>query len=256
MNTDSAALDHEVFVGEGAAQGRIIVVEDDSDFRESLVETLTMSGYEVIGAKSALDFYQKAAQKSYALAILDLGLPDQSGVVLAEFIRKNTDMRIVILTARSSIESRVAAYKAGADTYLLKPVDTAELIATVESNMGRAINRGENEEEENHNPFESLSGNWRLVRANAILVSPTGKKITLSSKEIDLLELLASNRQASVSRSAIMAALGYEDVKSGTQILDVLVHRLRQKAADKDVRLPIKTVRGKGYAVSDFITIH
>lgn len=255
MNANTARIEQTEPVSDGFSQRSIIVVEDDSDFRESLIETLSLCGYDVVGAKSAFDFYQKAAQKSYALVILDLGLPDQSGVVLAEFIRKNTNMRIVILTARSSLESRVAAYKAGADTYLLKPVDTAELIATVESNMGRVALQGDSGQMRHHLPFEDLSDNWRLVRSSATLLAPTGEKISLSSKEFDFMELLATNQDTNVSRSAIMAALDYDDAKSGSQVLDVLIHRLRQKAADKGVRLPIKTVRGKGYAVSDFFTI-
>jgi DNA-binding response OmpR family regulator len=254
MNTDSVAVDRAELVGDGAGQGRIIVVEDDSDFRESLIETLSLCGYEVIGARSAFDFYQKVAQKSYAVVILDLGLPDQSGIVLAEFIRKNTDMRIVILTARSSLESRVAAYRAGADTYLLKPIDTAELIATVESNMGRVVHGVEGQVGD-YLSLESTADSWRLVRASATLIAPTGEKITLSSKEIDFLELLATSQETNVSRAAIMAALGYDGVKSGSQVLDVLIHRLRQKSAAKGVRLPIKTVRGKGYVFPDLFTI-
>lgn len=255
MIANSGIVEQTEPVSEGVGKGRIIVVEDDRDFRESLIETLSLCGYEVVGAKSAFDFYQKAAQKPYALVILDLGLPDQSGVVLAEFIRKNTNMRIVILTARSSLESRVAAFKAGADTYLLKPVDTAELIATVESNMGRVTEHGEEAQSRDIKPFEYLTDSWLLVRANSTFMAPTGEKITLSSKEFDFMELLASSPGTNISRPAIMEALGYDDVKSGSQILDVLIHRLRQKAAEKGMRLPIKTVRGKGYAVSDFITI-
>lgn len=238
-----------------SAQGRIIVVEDDSDFRESLVETLSLYGYEVIGAKSALDFYQKVALKPCSLAILDLGLPDQSGVVLAEFIRQNTRMRIVVLTARSAIESRVAAYKAGADTYLLKPVDTSELIATVESNLGRLCPRAEEASDPAVHHLEPLSPSWQLHRSKAILTAPTGEKISLSSREVDIMEFLVSNPEQHATRKQLMVVLGYDGSRSGSQTLDVVIHRLRQKAVESGVRLPIKTVRGKGYSVSESLIL-
>ncbi|NTV82448.1 MAG: hypothetical protein HGA14_00850, partial [Chlorobaculum sp.] len=76
MTMDSLTVEQAAPVGNEADRGRIIVVEDDSDFRDSVVETLTLYGYEATGAKSALDFYHKVAQKPYALVILDLGLPD------------------------------------------------------------------------------------------------------------------------------------------------------------------------------------
>ncbi|RXK84323.1 response regulator transcription factor [Chlorobaculum sp. 24CR] len=254
MTTDSLTVEQAAPVSNETDRGRIIVVEDDSDFRDSVVETLTLYGYEATGAKSALDFYHKVAQKPYALVILDLGLPDQNGVVLAEFIRQNTDMRIIILTARSSIESRVSAYKAGADTYLLKPVNTDELIASIESNLGRFSQKGDDEQARGINPLEPLSSGWQLLRAASTIITPTGEKLGLSSKEIDFLEHLASKR-GNASRQELAAALGYNDVATGNKALDVLVHRLRQKAAEHGVKLPIRTVRGKGYCLSEPLTV-
>lgn len=254
MSTDTVTVEQEARVNNEAEKGRIIVVEDDSDFRDSIVETLSLYGYEATGAKSALDFYHKVAQKPYALVILDLGLPDQNGVILAEFIRQNTNMRIIILTARTSLESRVSAYKAGADTYLLKPVDTDELIASVESNLGRFYPRTENEQTSELHPLEPLTPGWQLMRATATIISPTGEKLSLSSKEADFLEHLASKHDH-VSREEITTALGYDDVMSGNKALDVLVHRLRQKGAERGIKLPIKTVRGKGYRLSEPLTI-
>jgi DNA-binding response OmpR family regulator len=253
MNKDSLTVDREAPAAKETDQGRIIVVEDDSDFRDTIVETLTLYGYEATGAKSALDFYQKVAQKSYALVILDLGLPDQNGVVLAEFIRQNTNMRIIILTARSSLESRVSAYKAGADTYLLKPVNTDELIASVESNLGRLHQKGKDEQSCDLHLLD-LTPEWQLMRAAATIIAPTGEKLNLSLKEVDFLAYLASNPDE-ISRQELTTALGYYDVTSGSKALDVLVHRLRQKGAERGMKIPVITVRGKGYRLSEPLTI-
>lgn len=254
MTTDSVNVEQATQVNNDTEKGRIIVVEDDSDFRDSIVETLSLYGYEATGAKSALDFYHKVAQKPYALVILDLGLPDQNGVVLAEFIRQNTNMRIIILTARASLESRVSAYKAGADTYLLKPVNTDELIASVESNLGRFCPTGDDEPACALNPLEPLSSSWQLLRATATIITPTGDKLGLSSKEVDCLAHLASNPNF-VSRLELTEALGYDDATSGSKALDVVVHRLRQKGAEHGIKLPIRTVRGKGFRLSEPLTI-
>lgn len=254
MTTDSLTVEQAAPVSNDADRGRIIVVEDDSDFRDSIVETLSLYGYEATGAKSALDFYQKVALKPYALVILDLGLPDQNGVVLAEFIRQNTDMRIIILTARSSIESRVSAYKAGADTYMLKPVNTDELIASVESNLGRFSQKGDDEQTRGINPLEPLASGWQLLRAASTIITPTGQRLGLSLKEVDFLAHLASASKE-VSRQELTAALGYNDVTAGNKALDVVVHRLRQKGAEHGIKLPVKTVRGKGYRLSEPLTV-
>lgn len=254
MDTDQEILEQTPQISNRADQGRIIVVEDDTDFRDSIVETLSLYGYETTGAKSALDFYHKVAQKAYALAILDLGLPDQNGVILASFIRQNTQMRIIILTARSSPESRISAYKAGADTYLLKPVNTEELIASVASNLGRICATEENDQLHNPNPLEQLSPGWQIVKATATIIAPTGEKLSLSSKEVDFLVHLASNPDH-ISRQEVTASLGYDDITSGSKALDVLVHRLRQKGAESGITLPFRTVRGKGYSVSEPLAI-
>ena len=116
---------------------QVIVVEDDNDFRESMVEFLELNGLDVTGVESALEFYQSISRQSYDVVILDIGLPDQNGLVLAEYVRNNTDMRIIMLTAQSSLESKISAYQAGADIYLVKPVDFSELSASIYSILGR-----------------------------------------------------------------------------------------------------------------------
>jgi DNA-binding response OmpR family regulator len=254
MTTDPVNIGQVSPVNQETEKGRIIVVEDDSDFRDSIVETLSLYGYEATGAKSALDFYYKVSLKTYALVILDLGLPDQNGVILAEFIRQNTEMRIIILTARSSLESRISAYKAGADTYLLKPVNTDELIASVKSNLGRFCSDHDNEKDQHANPLELLASDWKLETTTSTIIAPTGEKLNLTSKEVDFLEHLVQN-SGNLSRQELTIALGYSDITAGSKALDVLVHRLRQKGAEIGIKLPVRTMRGKGYYLSEPISI-
>jgi len=236
---------------------KIIVVEDDRDFRESMVEYLTLAGYHVAGAGSALEFYQAFARENYILAILDIGLPDQDGLVLAEYIRKNTDMRIVMLTAQSALDSKIMAYRSGADTYLVKPIDFAELVASLDSMLGRLDIKGSQIPEKR--PGDSAPGgkpeHWRLLSKEHTLFAPNGNMTSLTAREFDLLESLASAPKTVVERRAILQTLDYDDDDLGNRALDALIHRLRRKKEDLDCFIPVKTVHGSGYSFSELIVI-
>lgn len=235
---------------------RIILVEDDRDFRESLVESLLLAGFNVTGVASALEFYQNIAMQDYLLVILDLGLPDQSGFVLAEYIRNNTDMRIIVLTAQSSLDSRITAYQSGADNYLLKPVDFSELEASIYSILGRLDQKvsKKHEKKDAEPAAKQEETHWTLIRSNMTLCAPQNDTIKLSLKEFDLIEMLASFPNTVVSRQDLLNALDYDDNKYGNRSLDALIHRLRQKGGT-NYRIPIKTVHGSGYSFSAPVVI-
>ncbi len=236
---------------------RVIVVEDDRDFRESMVEYLELKGLDVTGVESALEFYQRMSMHKYQLAILDIGLPDQNGLVLAEYIRNNTDMRIIMLTAQSSLESKVNAYKAGADIYLVKPIDFSELSASICSKLRRLeANQFLPHVRQTGDPaLENKQPQWTLFRNNWILCLPTGEEIKLTSKEFDLVERLALSSNTVALRTDLVKYLGYENNELGNRSLDALVHRLRLKQDGIKYNIPLKTVHGSGYIFSAPITI-
>ena len=103
----------------------VILVEDDIDLRDSLVEMLELSGFYTEGVGSAQEFYQALNTVRYDVAVIDLGLPDQSGLKVVEFLRDKTNMGIIILTARTSLNDRILGYDCGADHFFSKPVDTS-----------------------------------------------------------------------------------------------------------------------------------
>jgi DNA-binding response OmpR family regulator len=231
---------------------KIIVVEDDLDFRESMVEYLVLAGFDVTGVSSALEFYQNIARQQYTLVILDIGLPDQNGFVLAEYIRQNTDMRIIMLTAQSSLESKVTAYRSGADIYLVKPIDFAELSASLRSILGRLA---EPETKQSRQPGPTAAAasrepSWKLLRTDRLLVTPEGGKVALTSKEFDLLETLAGTPCMVVERQTLLQALVYDNDDFGNRALDALIHRLRRKKEELENLIPIKTIHGSGYSFS------
>ncbi|MBN1279692.1 MAG: response regulator transcription factor [Chlorobium sp.] len=235
-----------------AQNKRIIIVEDDRDFRESIMEYLALAGFEVTGVASALDFYQKIARERYLLVILDISLPDQDGLVLAEYVRKNTDMRIIMLTAQSSQKSKVIAYESGADLYLTKPVDFPELLASITSILGRlTVGTSSRPEPEPDNEKQ----HWQLQRNDWSMLTPKEEIIQLTAKEFDLIEKLASLPNQVVERQVLLKALDYENDEFGNRSLDALIHRLRRKKDGLSCRIPIKTAHGSGYCFSEPIVI-
>ncbi len=242
---------------------QIIIVEDDADFLEGMIEYLSLSGFDVTGVKSALEFYCSISLQKYQLVILDISLPDQNGIVLADYVRNNTEMRIIMLTAQSSLESKIAAYQAGADIYLVKPIDFSELSASLYSLLGRL-------DTESHTPQEPISGKkknqaepiikqesaqWTLSRNEWTLCTPKEEKIKLTSKEFNLIESLASNPNEVIGRQALLKILDYENDDFGNSSLDALIHRLRHKKGEFNDKIPIKTAHGSGYCFSAPIMI-
>lgn len=242
---------------------QIIIVEDDNDFLDSMMEYLSLSGFDVTGVKSALEFYYSISLQHYQLVILDIGLPDQNGIVLADYVRKNTDMRIIMLTAQSSLESKVAAYQAGADVYLVKPIDFAELSASLYSLLGRLDTQLHTIQEPKSakkrmltEPLTKTEGaEWALSRNNWTLCTPLDEEIKLTSKEFNLIESLASNPNEVVGRQDLLKILDYENDDFGNRALDALIHRLRQKKGTFNGKIPIKTAHGTGYCFSAPIII-
>jgi len=232
-------------------QKRIIIVEDDKDLLENMVEYLTLAGYEVTGATSAREFYYHLSRQTYLLAVLDIGLPDQSGLVLAEYVRKNTCMWIIMLTAHSTLDDKLAGLKCGADFYLVKPVDCSELAATIANLSVRLDEIPAFPDENQRLPAQEP---WRLLVNKWILLSPEKQVIKLTTKELDFLTLIVSTSKMVTTRPELLDKLGYFHNKSGDHALQSLVNRLRHKIELYTNDSPLHTTHGVGYAfIADII---
>ncbi len=241
------------------ANGPVIIAEDDLSIRKCIVQYLTFVGYDVTGVGSALELYKHIAINSYQVAILDIGLPDQSGIALCEYLRNNTDMRIIMLTGRSTIEDKLAGYNSGADIYLVKPVDFRELSASISNLLKRR-------DVVMQTPLQPTGGSeakfvseknkrlWKLDRAEWSLYNPDGKMIKLTSKEFEFMNCFISNSHKNITRKEIMSILDYEHNEYGKRALESLVHRLRHKI-DINGTSPIKTVFGVGFNFAEELLI-
>jgi len=162
-----------------------------------------------------------------------------------------------MLTAQSSPKSKITAYESGADLYLTKPVDFPELLASINSILGRLTTSpaGRQELKENDADTDNEHTQWRLLRSEWTLLTPKGEKIVLTAKEFDLIEKLASNPNQIVERQFLLKTLDYENDEFGNRSLDALIHRLRRKKDGLNCRIPIKTAHGSGYCFSEPIVI-
>ena len=234
-----------------AEQIRIIIVEDDHVLRESLIEYLTLVGYQVVGAGSGREFYRALDAGSYDIAVIDVGLPDQSGLVLADYLRVNTSMGIIILTARDGEEDQHSGYEAGADLYLTKPVSTrvlASAIAKLSKRLFQPLTPAHREE---------TSGSWILDQTSWVLLTPQNISIELTSLELEFLKLLTKSSGGAASRELLIQQLypNRTDDYSG-RALDALVRRLREKISSVPGRSnPVKSSYGVGFCFAEPLAI-
>jgi len=220
----------------------VILIEDDPDLRESLVNIFELSGFYVDAVSCAIDFYKTLNVIRYDVAIIDIGLPDQSGLRIVEFLREKTGLGIIILTAFSTISDRVVGYESGADHYFSKPVNSFELIAAIKSLHSRMAGQL---------PLINNEEYWRLEKSSWKLVCPEGKSIKLTAKEMGFLSPLMQQPSDTISRITLMHELNYPNDEYGSRSMDSLLRRLRKKVADEmQKELPVQTIRSTGYCFS------
>jgi len=234
---------------------RVLLVEDNLDLREDLSLYLVKQGYEVTSAGSAREFYQ--LMQSFPVVIIDIGLPDQNGLVLVEYLRKNTDSKIIILTAQSTTEAKVAGYTAGADLYMVKPVDCKELAASISNIFNRLdlLSQPAEYASEEKKLSQDLANSWRLIRSEWLLISPKEKSMALTGKEFELINFLAQQESDIISRKNLLTTLNYQLNEFGNQSFEALIYRLRRKAELINSSFPVKTCRGTGYCLTAKIIV-
>ena len=231
----------------------IALIEDDHDLRESLYECLTVSGYRVLAASSALDFYRLLVNHSFDIVVADIQLPDEDGFSIARFLRANQpETGVIMLTAKAAIDDRVRGYESGADIYLVKPVEYQELDAAIVSLLRRVTRPAQQAASAAGVPVSHL---WTFERDTLCLHAPNGTSLNVTGREARLISVLASSIKEVVSREDVMSALEYTDDPHGQRSLNAVVVRLRAKVEQTtSLSLPLQTIRGQGYVLHDLQT--
>jgi DNA-binding response OmpR family regulator len=222
-----------------ARSPRVLVVEDDEDIALVLQRSLRLEGYDVRIARDgevALDDFRQFLPD---LVLLDLGLPKVDGIEVAQRMRADGDVPILMLTARDAVESRVEGLDSGADDYLVKPFERQELLARMRSLLRRRPPRGE----------ANLAVGDLLLNPDTHEVHRGERSIELTQREFELLEFLMRNERIVVSRQRLLDEVWGYDPFSTTNTIEVFVSNLRRKLeAGGEPRL-LHTIRGAGYVL-------
>ncbi len=221
---------------------RILVVEDETGVRENIGTLLKSEGYAVDLMATAQDGRFMLKENDYDAVILDIILPDGSGLdVLKEFRKTGKAVPVLILSALGGTEDRVSGLDIGADDYLVKPFEPAELLARV-----RALVRRRYQQPDPIVRVYDLSINTRTRE-----VTRGEQSIELKPKEYSVLEILARNVGTPVTRTMLWEHLYDWDYDGMSNTVDVYVSRLRAKIDTPEMLPLIHTVRGVGYILSD-----
>ena len=220
---------------------RILVVEDDKKIASFVVKGLTQAGFAVDHAADGESGLKRALAVEYDAAIVDIMLPELDGLtMLARLREKKILTPVIVLSAKRSVDDRVKGLQSGGDDYLTKPFSFVELLARVQALIRRSHRTPE--------PAELRFGDLRLDLLSRA-VERSGQKIDLQPREFALLEFLMRNAGRVVSKTMIIERVWGYDFDPMTNIVDVLVSRLRNKIdRDFDLKL-IHTHRGVGYAL-------
>ena len=225
------------------ASHTILTVEDDDAIRRGIVDALSFAGFRVIEAARGDEGLKMATARDYDLLLLDLVLPEMSGLDILKKVRETRPTQpVIILSALGEENDRVAGLKLGADDYVVKPFSVKELLARVEAVLRRTPARPSDVEE-----VALPSGTADLARQE--ICFNDGGRTELSEREVELLRYLAQNSGRAISRDELLENVWRISSKGvSTRTIDMQVARLREKLRD-DSQNPqvILTVRGKGY---------
>jgi two-component system, OmpR family, alkaline phosphatase synthesis response regulator PhoP len=221
---------------------RILIVEDEAALVVALRDRLRKEGYLVSAAKDGLSGFERATGEEFDLIILDLMLPGQSGLTVCQKLRQcGLNTPILMLTARRQTMDKVVGLRTGADDYLTKPFQMAELLARIDSLLRRAARAIE--PTGNHHQFGTVQIDMRRAE-----VSRDGKPVPVSAKEFQLLRYFVEHPGATLSREELLREVWGYGVARSTRTVDVHVAWLRQKI-ENDSKNPqwIITAVGLGY---------
>jgi two-component system copper resistance phosphate regulon response regulator CusR len=223
---------------------RILVVEDEPKVAAALKEDLEAEQYEVALAQTGEDAFFQATNQPFDLVVLDVMLPGRSGIEILQALRRSgIGVRVLVLTARDTVEDRVLGLDSGADDYLVKPFALAELLARIRALMRREP--GPPDAKRRVADLELDCANRRVTRG--------GQVIDLTPREYDLLEYLSRQPGRAVSRETLARDVWRVQARATPldNVIDVHVARLRKKLDEPFEPKLLRTIRGLGFVLAD-----
>jgi DNA-binding response OmpR family regulator len=219
---------------------KVLIVEDDTDLRESFCELLNREGFSADGVKSISSYKAWQTTHTCDILVLDRNLPDGDGLDILRTHRETQTTPVIIMSGQGQIEDRIAGISADADYYFVKPVDSGELIALLKR-LSRILNSKVEIKTESTPSWVLNTVDWRLS-------APCGRDIALTQSELSLLTVFINHSGIAIERDEIIHALGHAPEHYDTRRIEVLVRRLRNKITSHGIRqFPLATVYGIGY---------
>jgi len=220
--------------------GRVLVIEDDEEIVDVLRRTLRAEGYEVRVSEEGAGGVRVSSEFLPDLVILDLGLPDMDGLEVCSLLREeNSELPILMLTARDGAENRVAGLDSGADDYLEKPYNRDELLARIRALLRRHPPRGS---------AMLIAGDLRL-NPDSQEAMRGDREVELTKREFELLEYLMRNQRLVISRERLLEEVWGYDPLDETNTIDVFISNLRRKLEEGGESRILHTKRGAGYVI-------
>ncbi|WP_411725310.1 response regulator transcription factor [Methyloglobulus sp.] len=219
---------------------RILVVEDELTLCKQIHQYLEGKGFAVDTANTGKDGYYMGKEYPVDAAVIDIGLPDFSGIELIKRLRKDKiTLPILILTARSRWQEKVEGLEAGADDYLVKPFHYEELLARINALIRRSAGQAQ--------PVITHDNIELNTLTQEVLVS--GVKLDLTAYEYKVLEYLMFRKGELISKTVLTAHIYDEEFDRDSNVIEVFIGRLRKKLDPDGTRKPIETLRGRGYRI-------
>lgn len=224
---------------------KILIVEDEAKIARFLELELKHEGYEVDFAADGRTGLEKALASDIDLVLLDIMLPGLSGMEVCRRVRMESQVPIIMLTAKDDVTDKVAGLDMGADDYMTKPFAIEELLARIRVTLTRHSGKANAEEK------DGLSFGKLKLDIAGHQVMYDGEELTLTKKEFDLLVCLLENKNVAMSREELLSKVWGYEYMGDTNVVDVYVRYLRQKIDDKYNIHVIETIRGIGYMIKE-----
>jgi len=218
---------------------KILIVEDDTSLSQLLEFQLKYAQYEPHVTPKGEEAVTLISENDYSLVILDIMLLDSSGIKICKKIREFSEVPIIMLTARDSINDKISSFDAGADDYLTKPFEFAELLARIKANTKKV----------RESQPKVISHRGITIFLDTYKVERDGIELHLTKKEMKILKLLVENKGKVISKEEIINKLWHGFYEENNNIVSVYINYLRNKV-DKDFSEKlIENVRGIGYVI-------
>lgn len=223
---------------------RILIIEDEKKIARFLELELLHEGYDVATANDGRTGLEKALSWNPDLLILDLMLPELSGIEVCRRLRHESDVPIIMLTAKDDVSDKVMGLDMGADDYMTKPFAIEELLARIRVCLKKRVRAAQ------QSAPACLTAGLLKLDAASYSVSYDGSPIALTKKEFDLLKYLMQHRGQAVTRDALLSDVWGYDYSGDTNVVDVYIRYLRHKIDEPFGIKSIHTIRAVGYMFS------